>query len=84
MDLANAHVLFAPDSLGLVWNDAQWDPAFLKRWWPLLKKDGGLLLLHNVIGNGARQLPNFDIIYDHFSRLFQPHITPHAPWHMPC
>jgi hypothetical protein len=52
LDLAAAHTLFEPDSLGMVWNDAQWDPPFLKTWWPLLKKDGGLLLLHNVVGNG--------------------------------
>lgn len=49
---ADAHELFEPDSLGVVWNDAQWDPEYLKRWWPLLNKDGGLLLLHNVVGNG--------------------------------
>lgn len=52
MNLARAHTLFKPDSLGLVWNDAQWDPNFLRTWWPLVKKDGGLLLLHNVIGHG--------------------------------
>ena len=52
MNLAKAHSLFKPNSLGLVWNDAQWDPGFLQTWWPLVKKDGGLLLLHNVIGNG--------------------------------
>lgn len=52
MNLARAHTLFKRDSLGLVWNDAQWDAEFLRRWWPLVKKDGGLLLLHNVIGNG--------------------------------
>ena len=44
MDLGSAHVMFEPDSLGLVWNDAQWDPTFLKRWWPLLEKDGGTSL----------------------------------------
>lgn len=49
---AEAHRLFEPDSLGLVWNDAQWDPEFLRTWWPLVQKDGGLLLLHNVIGQG--------------------------------
>ena len=54
MNLAQAHTLFEPDSLGLVWNDAQWDPDFIKAWWPLLKRDGGMLLLHNVIGNGER------------------------------
>ena len=52
MNLAKAHSLFKTNSLGLVWNDAQWDPGFLQTWWPLIKKDGGLLLLHNVIGNG--------------------------------
>jgi len=41
------------DSVGLVWNDAQWDPEYLKAWWPRLQKDGGLMLLHNVIGNAA-------------------------------
>ena len=41
------------DSVGLIWNDAQWDPDYLKHWWPKLKRDGGLMLLHNVIGNGA-------------------------------
>jgi predicted O-methyltransferase YrrM len=54
MNLARAHLLFEPNSLGMVWNDAQWDPSFLRTWWPLLKKDGGLLLLHNVIGNGEK------------------------------
>ena len=54
LDLAAAHTLFEPDSLGMVWNDAQWDPNFVRTWWPLLKKDGGLLLLHNVVGNGER------------------------------
>ena len=49
---ANAHTLFRNGSLGLVWNDAQWDEEFLRRWWPLLDRDGGMLLLHNVIGNG--------------------------------
>ena len=43
----------AKDSVGLVWNDAQWDPEYLQQWWPRLKKDGGLMLLHNVIGNAA-------------------------------
>lgn len=52
MDLQQAHKLFKKDSLGMVWNDAAWDPNFLKTWWPLIKSDGGLLLLHNVIGNG--------------------------------
>ena len=54
MGHSKAHALFKPDSLGLVWNDAQWDPEFLRLWWPLLRRDGGLLLLHNVIGNGER------------------------------
>jgi len=52
LNLGAAHALFEPDSLGMVWNDAQWDPDFIRDWWPLLKKDGGLLLLHNVVGNG--------------------------------
>jgi predicted O-methyltransferase YrrM len=50
LDLRQAHTMFEPDSLGMVWNDAQWDPTYLSLWWPLLKRDGGLLLLHNVIG----------------------------------
>jgi hypothetical protein len=37
-----------------VWNDAQWDEAFLRAWWPKLERDGGMLLLHNVLGHGAR------------------------------
>lgn len=49
-----AHAGFAENSLGLVWNDAQWSPEFLQKWWPLLEKDGGLLLLHNVVGNGEK------------------------------
>ena len=51
-DVSAAHELFENNSLDLVWNDAQWDPTFLQKWWPLVKKDGGLLLLHNVMGNG--------------------------------
>ena len=39
------------NSVGLIWNDAQWDPEYIKNWWPILKNDGGLMLLHNVIGN---------------------------------
>lgn len=54
VEVVEAHRLFAPDLLGLVWNDAQWDPDFIRAWWPLLKRDGGMLLLHNVIGNGER------------------------------
>jgi hypothetical protein len=42
LDLGHAHTMFEPDSLGMVWNDAQWDPMFLRLWWPLLKKDGGV------------------------------------------
>jgi len=49
---STAHQSFRANSLGLVWNDAQWDPDYLRHWWPLLRKDGGLLLLHNVVGNG--------------------------------
>ena len=50
--LGEAHARYKPGSLDLVWNDAQWDPSFIRDWWPLLRKDGGVLLLHNVIGNG--------------------------------
>ncbi|GMI16418.1 hypothetical protein TrLO_g12308 [Triparma laevis f. longispina] len=52
MQLEEAHALFENDSIGLLWNDAQWDPEFFRKWWPLVKKDGGLMLLHNAVGNG--------------------------------
>lgn len=47
----NVHTSFKDDSIDMIWNDAHWNPEFFRLWWPLLRKDGGILLLHNVVGN---------------------------------
>jgi hypothetical protein len=51
VSLTKAHQYFMNDSIDMLWNDATWDPEFMKKWWPKLKNDGGLMLLHNPIGN---------------------------------
>ena len=51
LPLSKAHRHFKLDSIDMIWNDATWNPDFMKKWWPRLKSDGGLLLLHNPIGN---------------------------------
>ena len=51
LPLKKAHRHFQLDSIDMIWNDATWNPEFMKKWWPRLKNDGGLLLLHNPIGN---------------------------------
>ena len=50
--MEEARSQFAPGSIDFLWNDAQWNPDFLRDWWPLVRRDGGLLLLHNVLGEG--------------------------------
>lgn len=56
LPLHKAHKNFEDDSIDLIWNDASWSPDFMKNWWPKLRKDGGLLLLHNPIGNGDDEI----------------------------
>ena len=51
LPLSKAHRYFQHNSIDMIWNDATWNPEFMKKWWPRLKSDGGLLLLHNPIGN---------------------------------
>jgi hypothetical protein len=49
---SNAHKLEALQGrkFDLIWNDAEWTPEWISRWWRKLSPSGGLLVLHNTHG----------------------------------
>ena len=45
-DMEEAGGMFEHDSIGLLWNDVQWSPEFLREWWLVRVRAGLVAVAH--------------------------------------